>query len=70
VRAHLTADVGLIAGLGPAFGTPLPTHWAAIAVALVFGAASFCALGVAVPSFIRNPLGPQDRMTAAPYGGR
>jgi len=34
--------------------TPLPTHWAAIALALVLGAASFCALGVAVASLIRN----------------
>ena len=33
---------------------PLPTHWPAIAVALVLGAASFCALGVAVASLIRN----------------
>lgn len=37
-----------------AFGTPLPTRWAAIAVALALGAASFCALGVAVASLIRN----------------
>jgi ABC-2 type transport system permease protein len=34
--------------------TPLPTHWAAIALALVLGAASFRALGVAVASLIRN----------------
>ncbi len=47
-------DVALITGVGAAFGTPLPTHWAAIAVALVLGAASFCALGVAVASLIRN----------------
>ena len=33
---------------------PLPTHWPAIALALVLGAASFCALGVAVASLIRN----------------
>ena len=47
-------DVALIVGIGAAFGTPLPTHWPAIAVALVLGAASFCALGVAVASLIRN----------------
>ena len=47
-------DVALITGVGAAFGTPLPTHWAAIAAALVLGAASFCALGVAVASLIRN----------------
>ena len=47
-------DVALITGIGAAFGTPLPTHWPAIALALVLGAASFCALGVAVASLIRN----------------
>jgi ABC-2 type transport system permease protein len=47
-------DVALIVGVGAAFGVPLPTHWTAIAVALVLGAASFCALGVAVASLIRN----------------
>ena len=47
-------DVALITGIGAALGTPLPTHWPAIAVALVLGAASFCALGVAVASLIRN----------------
>ena len=47
-------DVALITGLGHLFGVPLPTHWAAIAVTLVLGAASFCALGVAVASLIRN----------------
>jgi ABC-2 type transport system permease protein len=47
-------DVALIAGIGRLYGVPLPSHWAAIAVALVLGAASFCALGVAVASLIRN----------------
>jgi ABC-2 type transport system permease protein len=47
-------DVTLIAGVGRLFGAPLPTHWAAIAAALVLGAACFCALGVAVASLIRN----------------
>jgi hypothetical protein len=41
-------DVALITGIGALFGMPLPTHWPAIALALVLGAASFCALGVAV----------------------
>jgi hypothetical protein len=47
-------DVALIVGIGAAFGTPLSIHWPTIAVALVLGAASFCALGVAVASLIRN----------------
>ena len=47
-------DVALIVGIGSLYGMPFPTHWAAIAVALVLGAASFCALGVAVASLIRN----------------
>jgi ABC-2 type transport system permease protein len=47
-------DVVLITGIGRLYGVPLPSHWAAIAVALVLGAASFCALGVAVASLIRN----------------
>ena len=47
-------DVALITGIGAAFGTPLSTRWPAIALALVLGAASFCALGVAGASLIRN----------------
>ena len=47
-------DVALIVGIGRLYGVPLPGDWAAIAVALVLGAASFCALGVAVASLIRN----------------
>ena len=47
-------DVALITSIGAAFGTPLSTRWPAIALALVLGAASFCALGVAVASLIRN----------------
>jgi ABC-2 type transport system permease protein len=47
-------DVALIIGVGALYGVPLPTHWLAIAVTLVVGAASFCALGVAVASLIRN----------------
>ena len=49
-----TVDVALITGIGALFGVPLPTHWPAIVLALVLGAASFCALGVAVASLIRN----------------
>ena len=47
-------DVLLITGIGRLFGVPFPADWAAIAAALVLGAASFCALGVAVASLIRN----------------
>jgi ABC-2 type transport system permease protein len=47
-------DVALVVAVGRLFGVPLPTHWAAISVTLVLGAASFCALGVAVASLIRN----------------
>jgi ABC-2 type transport system permease protein len=47
-------DVALIVVVGRLYGVPLPGHWAAIAVVLVLGAASFCALGVAVASLIRN----------------
>ena len=47
-------DVTLIVAVGSVFGVPLPTHWPAIAAALVLGAASFCALGVGVASLIRN----------------
>ncbi|HEY3954180.1 MAG TPA: ABC transporter permease [Streptosporangiaceae bacterium] len=47
-------DIALITGIGRLYGVPLPTNWVAIAAALVLGAASFCALGVAVASLIRN----------------
>ena len=47
-------DVALIVGVGHLFGVPLPAQWAVIGLALVLGAASFCALGVAVASLIRN----------------
>jgi ABC-2 type transport system permease protein len=47
-------DVALIIGIGRLYGVPLPSHWLAIAVTLVLGAASFCALGVAVASVISN----------------
>lgn len=47
-------EVVLIIGVGALYGVPLPSHWAAIILTLVLGAASFCALGVAVASLIRN----------------
>jgi ABC-2 type transport system permease protein len=47
-------DVALIVGVGRLYGVPLPSHWMAIAATLVLGAASFCALGVAVASVISN----------------
>jgi ABC-2 type transport system permease protein len=47
-------EVALIVGIGSLYGVPLPTHWLAIVVTLLLGAASFCALGVAIASLIRN----------------
>jgi ABC-2 type transport system permease protein len=47
-------EVALFIGIGRLYGVPMPTHWAAILMTLVLGAASFCALGVAVASLIRN----------------
>ncbi len=49
-------DVLLILGVGRLFGVPVPepAQWPAIAVTLVLGAASFCALGVGVASLVRN----------------
>jgi ABC-2 type transport system permease protein len=48
------ADIALIVGVGRLYGVPLPSQWPAIALTLVLGAASFCALGVAVASVISN----------------
>ena len=47
-------DIALIVGVGRLFGVPFPSHWLAIMITLVLGAASFCALGVAVASVISN----------------
>jgi ABC-2 type transport system permease protein len=47
-------DIALIVGVGQLYGVPLPSRWAAIMLTLVLGAASFCALGVAVASVISN----------------
>jgi ABC-2 type transport system permease protein len=48
------ADIVLIVGVGRLYGVPFPSQWPAIALTLVLGAASFCALGVAVASVIAN----------------
>ena len=47
-------DIALIVGVGRLYGVPFPSHWPAIALTLVLGAAAFCALGVAVASVISN----------------
>lgn len=47
-------EVALIVAVGRFYRVPLPSHWAAIIVSLVLGAASFCTLGVAVASLVRN----------------
>jgi ABC-2 type transport system permease protein len=47
-------DIALIVGIGRLYGVPLPTHWLSVALTLVLGAASLCALGVAVASLIAN----------------
>jgi ABC-2 type transport system permease protein len=48
------ADVALIVGVGRLYGVPFPSQWLAIGLTLVLGAASFCAMGVAVASLISN----------------
>ncbi|MBZ6283549.1 ABC transporter permease [Streptomyces olivaceus] len=47
-------DIGLVIGVGTLYGVPLPAHWAGLALALVLGAASFCALGAGVASLVRS----------------
>src|SRR5215475_11033425 len=47
-------DIALINVVGRLYGVPFPSHWLAIMLTLVLGAASFCALGVAVASVISN----------------
>jgi ABC-2 type transport system permease protein len=47
-------DILLLTGVARLYGVPLPSDWLAIALTLVLGAASFCALGVAVASLISN----------------
>ncbi|HEV2450696.1 MAG TPA: ABC transporter permease [Streptosporangiaceae bacterium] len=48
------ADIALIVGVGRLYGVPFPSHWLAITLTLVLGAATFCALGAAVASVISN----------------
>jgi ABC-2 type transport system permease protein len=47
-------DIVLIVVVGRLYGVPFPSHWGSIAVTLLLGAASFCALGVAAASLISN----------------
>ncbi|WP_406331806.1 ABC transporter permease [Streptomyces sp. NBC_00203] len=47
-------DVVLVIGVGTLYGVALPTHWTALALTLVLGAASFCALGAGVASLVRS----------------
>ncbi|MBQ0866976.1 ABC transporter permease [Streptomyces sp. A73] len=49
-------DVLLIVGVGRLYNVPIPSAaaWLPVAVTLVLGSASFCALGFAVASLIRN----------------
>jgi ABC-2 type transport system permease protein len=47
-------DIALLVTVARLYGVPFPSHWLAIGLALVLGAASFCALGVAVASVISN----------------
>jgi ABC-2 type transport system permease protein len=47
-------DVTLIVGVGRLYGIPWPSDWFAVGASLLLGAASFCALGMAVASVIRN----------------
>jgi ABC-2 type transport system permease protein len=48
------ADIILIVGVGRRYGVPFTAQWSAIALTLVLGAATFCALEVAVASIISN----------------
>ena len=47
-------EVALIVTIGRLYGVALPHHWPAMLATLILGAASFCALGVAVASLISN----------------
>ncbi len=47
-------DVTLIVGIGWIYGIQVPSDRLAIGASLLLGGASFCALGVAVASVIRN----------------
>lgn len=45
----LTASLGLLA-----YGVTFPGHWPALLLALVVGAATFCAVGIMVSTFVPN----------------
>src|SRR5206468_5152459 len=47
-------EVAIIIVVGRLYGVPLPSHWTALVLTLVLGAASFCALGVGVASLVRD----------------
>jgi ABC-2 type transport system permease protein len=47
-------DIALIVMVGRLYGVPFPSHWLALMLTLALGAASFCALGVAIASVISN----------------
>ena len=47
-------DIAVILSVGRMYGVAPPSDWLAVAVTLALGAASFCALGVAVASLISN----------------
>jgi len=49
ISAALTTALGIVA-----YRVVLPTHYVALALVLLVGAASFCALGVAIASLIPN----------------
>lgn len=47
-------NVSLVIGVGMLYGVPAPADWGSLAVTLVLGAASLCALGAAVASLVSN----------------
>ncbi len=47
-------DVLLIVGVGAVYGVPMPADIGAVAVSLVLGAVTFCALGAAIASLVSN----------------
>ena len=47
-------EVGIIIGMGAAYGVTPPHRWFEMIVTLIVGAAAFCSLGVAVSSIISN----------------
>jgi len=53
VVSALIAALTTVLGIA-AYGVVFPGHWVALAVALLVGAATFCALGVAVSTLIPN----------------